>query len=129
MAISDPLQSRWYQYGWLVQQCDGCHWAQRGHKIELVDCPECGQPLGDQVAISFGGLFLSLRHRGFGLINSCGGRAIIQENDVPETIQFLCRHGKDIRQGRVGPPTETRNGLARRVRWRPNIVDHFGSGE
>lgn len=129
MAITDPLQSRWYQYGWLVQQCSACHWAQRGHTIELVDCPECGQPIGDQVAISFGGLFLSLRHRGFSLINSCGGKAIIQENDVPETIQFLCRHGKDIRNGRVSPPSEGHNAFPRRMPWRPNIRDHFQCDE
>jgi hypothetical protein len=125
MAITDPLQSRWYQYGWLVQQCNACNWAQRGHTIELVDCPECGTPIGDQVAISFGGLFLSLRRRGFELLNSCGGKAIIQESDVPETIQFLCRHGNDIRNGRVDAPSQDRNERSRRVRWRPRMSDHF----
>lgn len=63
MPMPDPLSSPIYQSGDLIQQCGACHWAQRGHRSELIDCPACGEPLGNPVALAFGGVAITIDGR------------------------------------------------------------------
>jgi hypothetical protein len=104
MSIPDPLRYPWYEFGVLVQECLHCDWAQRGHVLELVICPDCGRLLGPPLALEFGGLRIMYAGKGFHLRDPNGDRLTdrIGEADVPSVVQFLCKHGRDFRR-RVMP--------------------------
>jgi len=102
MSIADPLRYPFYELGVLIQQCSNCDWAQRGHVLELVVCPECGQFLGTPCALEFGGLRVVYTGKSFRLGDRRGEPVDrICEADVPSVIQFLCKHVPDFRQGRM----------------------------
>jgi hypothetical protein len=123
MAIPDPLRSLLYESGGLIQQCDACQCAQRGHKVELVDCPQCGTRLTAPVAISFGGLCVSFRGKNFHIVNRRSW-AVIEGNDAPEALLFMCKHVIDRRSGNLIHDA----GHPRRVPWRDDISGHFFTG-
>lgn len=101
MPIPDPLRSVLYESGGLVQACPDCDWAQRGHKAEMSRCPACGAALGAPVAIAFGGMTVIYDGRNFDLYTRSGGMISIERNDLPEILQFMCRHADDIRTGKL----------------------------
>lgn len=103
MPIPDPLRDRSYACGDLVQCCDECDWAQRGHRCELVECPQCGASLPQLLAIEFGGTALVRRVSGIDVIAANGARTHLENADLPEIVQFLCRHTDDIRSSAYNP--------------------------
>jgi hypothetical protein len=114
MPILDPLRSPIYESGGLIQQCDHCRWAQRGHKVELIDCPQCGQRLGKQLALGFGGMGVVYLGKNFEIFQRIGGWVSLEENDLPEIVQFLCKHGFDRRTGHIARDA----GSPRRIPYR-----------
>jgi len=108
MTIPDPLRDRSYACGELVQYCSECDWAQRGHRCELFECPLCGAPLPAEMAIEFGGVALVRQLTGFDILAAGGGRVAFENADLPEIIQFLCRHSEDIRNASYSPPAHVR---------------------
>ncbi len=123
MPMPDPLSSPIYQSGGLIQQCDACHFAQRGHHSELIDCPHCGEPLGPFIALGFGGLTIQFNGRDFEVFgeDSRPMRVLMQRGDMPEVAQFICRHVVDVRTGQIVHDA----GEPRRIPWRKNLSDHF----
>jgi hypothetical protein len=115
MSIHDPLRSPIYESGGLIQQCPGCKWAQRGHRSELVDCPACGQRLPVQLAIAFGGMAVVYNGTNFDVYQNSGGFVSLEQNDIAEIIQFLCKHAKDVRTGDIVRD----GGSPRRIPFRP----------
>jgi hypothetical protein len=124
MTILDPLRSPIYESGGLIQQCENCHWAQRGHKRELTECPLCGESLAPHVAIAFGGIGVVYRGKDFDVITNNGGFVTLQENDVPEIVQFICKHARDRRTGAVIRDF----GIPRRVEWQRSLSEHLFRG-
>ena len=119
MPILDPLRGPYYESGGLIQKCDECQWAQRGHKAELRECPACGVPLGQSLALVFGGLGVVYLGKNFYVYQACGGMVSLEENDLPEIVRFLCTHGFDRRTGQVVHDV----GNARRIPWRKSYSD------
>lgn len=104
MPIPDPLRDRSYACGDLLQFCDECDWAQRGHRCELSECPNCGEALPSMLAIEFGGTAVVRRVGGFEIIGNNGQRTLLENADLPEILQFMCRHAEDIRSASYNPP-------------------------
>ena len=125
MPIIDPLRNPFYESGGLVQQCQACEWAQRGHKIEIVDCPLCGEPLGASLALTFGGIGVVHLARNFDIYTRCGGWVSLEQNDLPEIVQFICRHAVDRRTGTLVRDV----GSPRRIGFRQQLKDHIFSRE
>ncbi len=125
MPIIDPLRNPFYESGGLVQQCKECQWAQRGHKLEVVDCPLCGRTLGPALALTFGGLGVVYNSRNFDVFQLGGGWVSLEQNDLPEIVQFICRHAKDCRTGKMVHDV----GSPRRIAYRPELRDHLFSRE
>lgn len=123
MPIADPLRSPIYESGALVQQCNECLWAQRGHRCELVECPQCGQPLKGPLAIEFGGTAVMKLGDNIEIFDNSKNWVVLQRGDLPEIIQFLCKHVDDTRTGT--PILEP--GRARRIEWRKQFHEHFFS--
>lgn len=122
MPISDPLRSLIYESGGLIQACSKCAWAQRGHKAELTDCPDCGQSLDAPLAIRFGGLTVIYDGTNFQLHSSNGGFVVMERADMPEIVQFLCRHTQDLRTGSLIHD----DGRARRIQNHPQFMNTAG---
>lgn len=99
MSISDPLRTVRYSHGELVQQCDACHWAQRGHWAELAVCPRCVAPLSSPLAIRFGGFTIVSTHDQFLMHDNTGNQVLLQGADVADAIRFLALHATDYRMG------------------------------
>lgn len=97
MPITDPLRTPIYESGGLIQQCDACGWAQRGHGCELPECPECATPLKAPLAIEFGGLTVLFRGKHFDFHDNNGRFVAVQAADHAAVIQFLCKHATDYR--------------------------------
>jgi hypothetical protein len=97
MPIPDPLRSFIYESGVLIQQCNACEWAQRGHSREIPDCPLCGKKLNPPLALEFGGFAVVFDGANFSFYDDTGQVTLLQRADYPEVIQFLCRHGEDVR--------------------------------
>lgn len=121
MPILDPLRGPYYESGGLIQKCDECHWAQKGHKAELRECPECGADLGKCIALTFGGLAIVYLGKNFYVYQNCGGSISIEENDLPEVIRFLCTHGFDRRTGQLVRDV----GNPRRIPWRKEFSSYL----
>ncbi len=123
MPMPDPLSSPIYQSGGLIQQCHACHFAQRGHRSELIDCPHCGEPLGPFIALAFGGLAVQFDGRDFWVFSrgNLSTGVLMQRGDMPEVAQFICRHVVDVRTGQIVAD----GGMPRRVPWRRDLHDHF----
>ena len=119
MPILDPLRGNVYESGALIQKCDECQWAQRGHKAELAECPVCGAVLGKLVALSFGGIGLVYTGKNVDVYQICGGWVTLEEQDLPEIVRFLCKHVKDVRTGHVIHD----GGRPRRVAWQKSLSD------
>jgi hypothetical protein len=101
MSIPDPLRYPFYERGVLVQKCRHCDWTQRGHVLELVVCPECGQLLPSPLALEFGRLRVIYAGKGFHLLDPAGDRSVVRicEAHVTSVAQFLCKYGRDDRRG------------------------------
>ena len=121
MPILDPLRSPIYENGTLLQTCDACAWAQRGHRSELLHCPVCDTALGAPLAIMFGGLAVMKRAYNFEIIDRQHHSVTLEAADLVEIIQFLCRHTKDDRTGTPMKDIEK----PRRVAKRQHFEDHF----
>lgn len=106
MPIPDPLRDYTYETGGLLQACDECDWAQRGHRRELDSCPMCGEPLRAPLAIEFGGLAIVYHGRDFVLYDNTGQCVLVQRADCPEVVQFFARHAQDLRSGHAGAPPQ-----------------------
>ena len=96
MPIIDPLSSPPYESGSLIQQCDTCEWAQRGHSAEIVDCPLCGKKLKPPLALEFGGFVVMFDGINFSFHDDTGQVTLLQHADNPGVIQFLCRHSEEL---------------------------------
>lgn len=107
MPIESPLRRYAYACGALTQACGECDWAQDGHHRELARCPACDAEL-KRVAIHFGGLLIVKRHGNFDLYTRGGGSVTIEEADVPDAIQFFCRHADDFRRDDWQSPARVR---------------------
>lgn len=125
MPISDPLRSPIYETGTLIQACDACSWMQRGHRSELSHCPLCGVELRAPFAIQFGGLAVMKRAYNFEVFDREFRRVVLEDADLPEIIQFLCRHTQDTRTGTPLSDIEK----PRRVAKRRHFQDHFFASE
>jgi hypothetical protein len=101
MPIAEPLRCHLYETGGLLQQCKACDWAQRGHAVELAECPACGTPLTAPLAILFGGLAVVYGGKNFEVHDNGGRRVVIERADYCEAIQFMCRHADDLRNGTI----------------------------
>lgn len=115
MSIPDPLRSPIYESGGLIQACAKCPWAQRGHKAEISNCPDCGAPLSAPLAIAFGGLTVIYDGTNFQVHAKNGSSVVLQRADMPEIAQFLCRHAQDLRTGKLIHD----DGWARRIEKHP----------
>jgi hypothetical protein len=101
MSFADPLRHAYYECGELIQQCARCGWAQRGHVVELVVCPECCAVLGAPLALEHGGMRLVYIGKGFALENRVGEPSNrLFEADLASIVPFLCRHAPDYRRHR-----------------------------
>jgi hypothetical protein len=129
MPIADPLRDPLYHTGVLIQQCDACRWAMRGHRSEYAECPQCGVPLPEHMALAFGGVIIYLKKRAFEVINTWGGPPVLYESDVVAIAQFLCRHAVDHRRSESDESQDARLYGPRRVEWRRDFRDHFASDE
>ena len=102
MAMPDPLRDPFYEFGQLLQQCEHCGWAQRGHICELIACPACAAPLTTPLALEFGGLRATWTGRSFRLADRFGNPVYQLCNaDLVGLLPFLCRHAPDDRRGRT----------------------------
>ena len=103
MGMPDPLRDPCHELGHLMQQCDRCGWAVRGHVVELVACPDCSTLLQPPLAIEFGGLRATWTGRSVRLADR-RGQPVHQvcNADLVGLLPFLCRHAPDDRRGR--PP-------------------------
>lgn len=119
MPILDPLRGSVYESGALIQKCDECQWAQRGHKAELSECPVCGADLGNRVALFFGGVGLVYSGKNVDIYQACGGMVSLEEQDLAEIARFICKHGMGCRTGYVAHD----GGKPRRVPWRSSLAD------
>lgn len=124
MSIPDPLRTTSYESGGLVQTCEACRWAGRGHQRELEACPSCGAPTSPCLAIVFGGLAVIRYGKDFELRDRRGQSVRIEAADSPEIIQFLCRYAQDVRTGQsisdLGPP--------RQIAYSPEITNLLWPG-
>ncbi|HET7845724.1 MAG TPA: hypothetical protein VFL14_16335 [Xanthomonadales bacterium] len=102
MSIHDPLRDLSYAAGELVQYCRECDWAQRGHRCELSECPQCGAPLPAELALELGGIALVRGVAGIELLAASGQRVVLENLDLPVVAQFLCRHAEDLRRAAGG---------------------------
>lgn len=121
MPIPDPLRDRSYASGALIQQCDACHWAQRGHQAEFAECPQCGEALGLPLAMVFGGTGIVAGRKTFYVYNTSGGMVALHRADIAEIVQFLCRHAEDRRTDH----TFRDAGPVQKLEWTEHIEDHF----
>ena len=108
MSITDPLRDRSYACGELLQYCRDCDWAQRGHRCELAECPQCGAPLPAEPALELGALAIVRTLTGFDLYAANGQRVSLENADLPGIVQFLCRHSEDTRRLGDSPPARVR---------------------
>lgn len=108
MSIADPLRDLSYASGELVQYCRECDWAQRGHRCELAECPQCGAPLPAEMALELGGVSLVRGIGGFDVIAANGQRVALENADLNAIVQFLCRHSEDDRRPGGHPPARVR---------------------
>ena len=121
MPILDPTRDRGYVMGALIQQCNACRWALRGHHAEFADCPRCGVPLDHPAAIEFGGLSLAWLGKHCRAYDSEGRFVTLYEADQPDLIAFLCRHVRDWRP----PVPRPRGTYLESRRWEPDFIDQL----
>jgi hypothetical protein len=104
MSFADPMRHAYYECGVLIQQCHRCGWAQRGHIVELVVCPDCCAILEAPLALEFGGMRMVYTGKGFALENRVGDPSSrMYEADLASLVPFICKHAPDYRRFR--PPT------------------------
>ena len=121
MPILDPTRDRGYLMGALIQQCDDCRWALRGHHAEFADCPRCGKPLGYPLALEFGGLSLVCRGRKIEAYDQAGTSVTLCEADQPDILAFLCRHVRDWRP----PVPQPRVAHLEARAWEADFIDQL----
>ena len=125
MPISDPLRTQIYETGTLIQACNACSWAQRGHRSEVHDCPLCGTALTTPLAIMFGGLVVMKRAYNVEIFDRQRHSVVLEAADLTEIVQFLCRHCDDNRTGTPLKDIEQ----PRRIAKRRQLEDHFFRSE
>ena len=121
MSIADPLQQRSYQRGILVQQCEDCDWAQRGHRAELIECPQCGAALEGGVGLILDVMMIGYDGLKLRLFDPNGQCCCIEPADVADALMFIAKHATDLRR----PDGPMFDATPRRVEKQGRLEAHF----